>query len=174
MKQLNQKLLQQFFLLAGDQLKGDFILIGGTVLPALGVDHRSTTDIDFIGKTAAERAQSLQLMEIAEQLDLAIEAVNQAGALFLSKIPGFEKHLVLLHQGKSARIYRPDATLFLLLKIPRMTESDLEDCLEWLNWCKKNRERPNERSIIIAIQREIKNAESQAKIRRLRALLAKF
>ena len=34
----------------------------------------------------------------------------------------------MLFEGERGRVYRPNATLFLLLKIGRMSERDLADC----------------------------------------------
>jgi hypothetical protein len=49
MKSLDQKALKKFISLAGDRLKGEWVLIGGTLLHALEEDYRSTTDIDLVG-----------------------------------------------------------------------------------------------------------------------------
>lgn len=171
MKTLDRKLLERFLRLAGDDLEGDFILIGGTVLIALGVEHRTTTDIDLIGKTKKEQAQTLRLMELSEKLGLAVESINQAGALFLTRIPKYEERLVLMHEGKTARIFRPDATLYLLLKLRRLSESDLSDCLQWLKWCEKQDEHPDKKAVKSAIQSEIKKSESLEKAKRLKELL---
>lgn len=132
MKVLNKKLLQKFISIAGDKLEGDWILMGGTVLPVLGIDYRVTTDIDLVAMGDATNEQSLALMEIADELGLPVETINQAGAYFLKKIPHFEEHKILIHAGKSARIFRPDTFLFLLLKTRRFSETDLTDCLAFL------------------------------------------
>ena len=138
------KVLEKISNTAADELKGDWVLIGGTLLPALGIDHRVTTDIDLVSLESGESNESvkstLQLMQLAENMGLAIETINQAALYFLEKIPGYRDSLVLLHTGKKGRIYRPNATLFLLLKIKRLSESDLQDCLQWLKWIKKQGE----------------------------------
>jgi hypothetical protein len=156
MKALDRKTLRLFLEKAGDSLEGEWVLIGGTVLPLLGVEHRSTTDIDLIGLHPAEQAQSLALMELADRLGLPVETINQAGGFFLSRLPGFENELVLLHQGKTARIFRPNATLYLLLKLRRMSESDLQDCQQWLSWTKTQGE-------TIDIQRVLESVDSEKK-----------
>jgi hypothetical protein len=43
--------------------------------------------------------------------------------------------LVPLHRGPSATIYRPSATLFILLKLHRLSAVDLEDCLALVEHC---------------------------------------
>jgi hypothetical protein len=42
-----------------------------------------------------------------------------------------------LISGPTATIYRPDATLFVLLKLRRLSETDLEDCQALLDLVKK-------------------------------------
>jgi hypothetical protein len=171
-KALDQKILRQFLEKAGDSLSGEWVLIGGTVLPLLGVEHRSTTDIDLIGLHPSKQAQTLALMELAAELGLPIETINQAGAFFLSRIPDFEKELVLLHQGKSARIFRPNATLYLLLKIRRMSVSDLQDCQEWLKWTTQKGEAIDHRRVLASIESERKRDPHPERIQRLRELVA--
>lgn len=48
MKSLDTKLLKEFLKRAGERLHGDWLLVGGTLLPAVGIDSRSTTDIDLV------------------------------------------------------------------------------------------------------------------------------
>ncbi|MGK5085192.1 hypothetical protein WDW37_18035, partial [Bdellovibrionota bacterium FG-1] len=119
-----------FIQLAGDRLEGGWVLLGGTLLPYLGIEYRVTTDIDLAGLGTKEQSQTLELMRIAEDLGLPVESINQAAAYFLMKQQPFDHHLILLHRGKKAEIWRPDLFLFLTLKIGRLTESDLTDCLE--------------------------------------------
>ncbi|MBI3555124.1 MAG: hypothetical protein HY074_02525 [Deltaproteobacteria bacterium] len=132
MKTVDKKILDKFIRLASDHLRGNWVLLGGTILPLLGVEHRVTTDIDLVGLSDNERAQTLQLMTLAEKTGLPVESINQSAGFFLSKIKSFEKHLVVLKKSKGLTIYRPDTYLFLLLKIGRLTETDLSDCLEFI------------------------------------------
>jgi hypothetical protein len=169
-KALDQKTLALFLEKAGESLSGDWVLIGGTVLPLLGVDHRSTTDIDLIGLHPAEQAQTLALMELAAQLGLPIETINQAGSFFLSRIPDFEKELVLLHHGQSAQIFRPNATLYLLLKIRRMSVSDLQDCEQWLKWTTQKGEPIDRARVLSAIESERRRDPHPEKAQRLEQL----
>lgn len=173
MRPIDSKLLQKFVQLAGERLKGDWILIGGTVLPALGVNHRVTTDIDLVGLNNPAQDQTLALMSLAEELGLPVESINQAGAFFLKKISGFQDRMILIHRGKTAAIFRPDATLFLLLKIARMSESDLADCLQWIKRMKSEKEKIDVSLIQKAISSSRKNAtpEQNARLARLMAEL---
>ena len=134
---INKKILDKFLKMAGDRLSGDWILIGGCVLPVLGIDVRVTVDIDFIGKTPEQQTQMLELMNIVAELGLPVETINQAGAYYLTKIEGYDQHLCRLHKGKKATIYTPDLYLFLKLKLARFTESDYIDCLEYIDYSKK-------------------------------------
>ena len=120
--------LRRFLKLAGERLTGDWVIIGGCVLPLLGIEHRVTVDLDVAGPDEADMRQSLVLMEIAEELGLTAEAINQAGAHFLRLVDDWRDHLVEVHRGTGATLHVPDATLFLLLKLRRLTESDLSDC----------------------------------------------
>ncbi|MBU6153099.1 MAG: hypothetical protein KGP28_02245 [Bdellovibrionales bacterium] len=127
---MNSRTLKKFIDIAAERLSGEWVVIGGTVLPILGIDHRVTLDIDFIRIHEKEgNADSLILMEIAEQMGLPVEAVNQAGAYFFSKVDHADDHLVILRKGGGCTIYRPDVWLYIALKLGRFTETDLGDCL---------------------------------------------
>lgn len=86
MNTINHRLLKKFIDLAASKLEGDWILIGGSLLPLLGIEARTTTDIDFVNLNPRKSSNqdTLELMEIAESLKLPVEAINQAGAFFLA------------------------------------------------------------------------------------------
>jgi hypothetical protein len=157
--------------LAGDRLEGRWVLLGGTLLPWLGVEYRVTTDIDLADLGKADQAQSLELMKIAEELGLPVESINQAAAYFLMKLRPFDDHLLPLHRGKRAEILRPDLFLFLMLKIGRLSATDLTDCLELLR-----KEAPlgrvDQKKVEKRIEAELANADSREKRSRLKALQA--
>ncbi len=169
MKVLDAKFLKKFLKTATDQLAGDWVLIGGTLLPALGIDHRVTTDIDMISLQREQSSKlNLQLMELAEQQGLPAESINQAAAYFLEKIPHYRKSLVLLQEGKKGKIFRPNATLYLLLKIKRMSESDFSDCIHWLKWMRKQKEKLDIEVVLKNIEIEkSKSNESPSKFQYL-------
>ena len=135
---LTNKLLQKFLKLAGKKLKGDWIIMGGTVLPLLGVNYRVTVDIDLVAIGGDSNSQNLSLMSIADELGLPVETINQAGEYFLSKIKDVDSNLIELYCGESARMFRPNLYLYLKLKISRLTETDCTDCLKYIAYCKKN------------------------------------
>lgn len=120
---------------SAEKLNGKWLLIGGTVLPALGVDYRATIDVDLIPLNAQSNDDLISLMELAEDLSLPIEAINSAGAYFLKKIGSYENDMVLLLKGSMAEIYRPNFYLFFQLKIARLSEQDFLDILEMRKYC---------------------------------------
>ena len=132
MSGLDSARLLRFLELAGERLRGDWVVIGGCVLPLRGVEHRITVDIHIAGPDNTGMKETLTLLGIAEDLGLPVEVINPAGALFLRRIPGWESNLIEVHRGPEAVLHVPDATLFILLKIRRLTESDLGDCLAML------------------------------------------
>lgn len=174
MKTLDRKLLKKFLKLAGEHLTGRWILVGGTILPILGINHRSTTDIDLVGLGKEEQAQSLKLMELAEKLDLPIETINQAASYFVRKVPAYEEHLVILHKGKHCTIYRPDLWLYIYLKTQRLTDSDLQDCVEYIKYSLKNEKGLNASLVLNYLDTQAhleKNPEKKKKLREIARLL---
>lgn len=129
---IDHALLTRFVTLAVERLEGDWVVLGGTVLPLLGVEHRVTLDIDIAGPAAAGNRELLTLMGIADELGLPVETINQAASFYLHRVPDWPLLLVPVQTGTKARVLRPNATLFLLLKLERLSEADLTDCLQML------------------------------------------
>jgi hypothetical protein len=155
---IDSKTTHRFFELAAKELKGDWIILGGSVMVLLGVNERFTVDIDLAGPKNATQADTLKLMTIAEKIGLAPEAINQAGAFFLSRIPRWEDNLVPILKTKHFSLSRPNSFLFLQLKIARLSESDLGDCL---NMLKIERLTPKQaQSLKIEITKSLKNSKS--------------
>ena len=173
MKALDAKLLQKFLKLAVNRLKGEWLLIGGTVLPLLGVDLRTTTDIDLLPLGKQDSNSSvLELMKLAEELDLPIETLNQAGLYFLEKLTDYRDCLVILKRSPTTTIYRPDINLYLRLKLKRLSESDCSDCLAFIQYAKKAKEQINTPLLIQEVQKELKKAgTTEAKTDRLNLIL---
>ena len=104
---INSKLMKKFIAKVLTNLEGEWVIIGGTVLTLLGIDERVTMDIDMVAiNNKQSNSQSIKLMEIAESLGLPVEAINQAGEYFLSKVDGFQDHLILFAESKKCKIYR--------------------------------------------------------------------
>jgi len=109
------------------ELEGEWILIGGSLLLALGISNRVTIDIDLIPINEATNKDSLKLMNISTSLNMPPETINLSSEYFLKKIDGWEKELILLQQTGKCTLYRPTKKLFRQLKEARGTSTDLLD-----------------------------------------------
>ncbi len=171
MSAIDKELIERFVELAARRLRGEWVVMGGTVLHLVGLEERTTFDIDVAGPREAEMEQSLELMRIAEELGLPVEAINQAGAFFLHRIEGWREHVVPVRTSERASVLRPDATLFLLLKLSRLTESDLADCRAFVGGAAERGEKIDVDRIERAIDDELSDENlSTARRERLRAL----
>ncbi len=141
LKAISKKILQQFFERADAAISGEFLILGGSVLHLVGIDYRTTIDIDLASlREDLATKYYLALMEIAQSIGLPIEAINQAAAFFVYQIPNWQSSLVEVYRGKHCTFYRPDINLFLRLKINRLSESDQEDCLRMIDFARKTGE----------------------------------
>jgi len=168
---LNESVLRRFLELAGERLRGAWVVIGGCVLLIRGIEHRVTVDIDISGPDSAGMDQTLALLGIAEDLGLPVEAINQAGALFLRRIPDWDRNLIEVHRGSQAALHVPDATLFLLLKLARLSESDLGDCTALLRLARKHREAFDAERVGRAIRQALQTEIAPGRRQRLDSLL---
>jgi hypothetical protein len=166
----NAKTLKILLKKVGDELNGEWVLIGGTVLPALGIDYRATVDVDLIPIHNNDNEALLELMNLADSMNLPIESINSAGTFFLKKQTHFEKNLVLLHKGKKGKIFRPDFLLYLKLKIARLSEQDLSDITEMLKFSISNNENIFTDTTIPIIKKELSKCENPEKNKRFLAL----
>lgn len=132
--------VEKFLHILGAQLDGEWLLVGGGAAAAWFAPSRTTEDLDIIGLSGSQEDR-FALMELAASEALPIEAVNSAADFFVRRIPNWRAHLVELHRGTKATVYRPDATLFLRLKLGRLSEVDLDDCLALLDYCDRTSER---------------------------------
>ncbi len=130
--ELDRARIERLLESAAEKLTGDWVLVGGAAAAVWFAPSRTTEDIDLIGPQGTN-ADLLLLMEIAESHGLPVETINAAAGFYLRRVIGWNQELVLL-RGGHAKIYRPNATLFLLLKISRLGEKDLDDCLSLLAW----------------------------------------
>ena len=115
------------------------MVVGGAAAAAWFSDARITEDVDLIALDASA-AQRLALMDFAVANGLPVESVNSAADFFVRRIDGWRDQLVPLVRGARATIYRPTATLYLLLKIGRLSATDLDDCIELLQHCQRTDE----------------------------------
>lgn len=131
--ELDRTRIERFLSRAADALEGDWVLIGGAAAAVWFAPGRTTEDIDLIGSHGTN-AERLRLMEVADAEGLPVEVVNSAADFYIRRYPEWNREVVLLREG-AARIFRPTATMFLLFKIGRLGEQDLDDCLALLAWC---------------------------------------
>jgi hypothetical protein len=124
---LRQGEIRRFLESLRDSLRGDWILLGGSYVAVVLDPERGTEDIDLVPKDPEPQSR-LQLMKAAERAGLSVEAVNSAADFFLRRIEGWETMLEVLYQWSDLTILVPQPQLFLLLKLERMSEADLEDC----------------------------------------------
>jgi len=171
MKTIDLKTVKKFVEKATDKLTGDWVILGGAVLPLIGKQVRVTLDIDVAGPKIATLDHTLKLMEIAEELGLPPEAINQAGAFFLYRIPQWKNHLVLIRKGKSGGFFRPDLWLYVRLKGSRLSESDLSDCIHMIKELPKTELEPK-KDLIDYLKKELKKEDAlSARAKRIHELL---
>lgn len=115
-----------------ESLEGDWLLVGGALVALWLEPRRVTEDIDIMGVESTQEKR-LRLMQFAEDQRLPIEAVNSAVDFFVQRIPGWQDEIEVFREVGNTRIFRPSPTLFLLLKIGRLTQQDLEDCFRLLD-----------------------------------------
>lgn len=128
---LDRDRLEDIIQALGDRLDGDWLLVGGALV-ALWVEPRRVTADDLVG-LGGTMAERLALMEAAEGLGLPVEALNSAADFFVRRVAGWREQIEPFRRGRRATIHRPTPTLFLLLKLARLSEQDLADCLAVLD-----------------------------------------
>ncbi len=121
-----------------EQIDCDWLIIGGSLLVLLRATNRATTDIDICPLSELTNDRRIQLMDVAQKSGLPIEAINPAADFFLRQIAGWKESLVLFKSGKNGNLYRPSISLYFRLKLSRGTETDIADCISFLNWHRDN------------------------------------
>ena len=129
---------QKFVNTVADEISGDWLIIGGSLLAILGAHQRVTADIDICPLDKMNNDLQLELMNLAIKCGLSIEAINPAADFFVKQIPNWKSSIVLLKKGHKGALYRPSLELYFKLKLARCSESDAEDCLSFLAWYEKN------------------------------------
>ncbi len=115
-----------------DRLKGDWLLVGGGLVALWLEPRRVTEDVDIVG-IRGSAADRLDLLGLARELGLPIEALNSAADFFVYRVADWREQIEVFWEGAQGRIYRPSGTLFLLLKIHRLSARDLDDCIALMN-----------------------------------------
>ncbi|MEM1031582.1 MAG: hypothetical protein AAF928_07765 [Myxococcota bacterium] len=111
-----------------DELEGEWLLIGGALVALWLNPRRITEDIDIIGLDDGS-SQRWQLLALAEAEHLPIETLNSAADFFVRRIASWREDIEVFRDGRRGRIHRPTPTLFVRLKMARLSEQDLDDCL---------------------------------------------
>ncbi len=95
---------------------------------------RRTEDLDLVA-FADDNSARLSLLDLAEHEGIPVEALNSAAGFFVQRVPDWREQVEVWRRGSRATLWRPTPTLFLLLKLSRLSEADLEDCLALLDHC---------------------------------------
>jgi hypothetical protein len=115
--------------IAGETLPGEWLLIGSAAAAAWFSPHRTTDDFELINIAGAE-AEMLAAMGFAAENGIPFEAMSSVEDFHLRRIDHWQRDIAVLHKGSRATIYRPNATLFILLKLRQLGDTDLADCVE--------------------------------------------
>jgi hypothetical protein len=134
---LDKSRIAHFIELVGERLRGDWLLVGGAAAALWFRDQRVTEDVDLFGLDGTNRERA-DLLDLAAAESFPLEIVNTTADWFVRRIPDWREQLEVLHRGPNAVVYRPTATLYLLLKAARLTETDLDDCLALIAFADAN------------------------------------
>jgi hypothetical protein len=126
MTELDRDAIERIVHAIGDQLDGKWLVVDGAALALWVSPRRLTEDVDVVPMTQTG-GERLAILELAEQLSLPIESLNSAAEFFVRRVDGWQEQLELLYAGARSTVYRPNATLMVLLKMARLSERDLED-----------------------------------------------
>jgi hypothetical protein len=110
------------------RLTGEWLLLGGALVALWVQPRRVTEDIDVVGLDTEGRPR-LALLQLAHDLGLPVEALNSAADFFVSRVEGWRDEVEPFRKGAAGTVLRPTPTLFVLLKVERLSETDLADCL---------------------------------------------
>lgn len=124
---LDRQRIEAIVAAVAERLDGRWLLVGGSLVALELEPNRTTEDVDLVGMDGTQ-AERFALMDLAADLGLPIEAVNSAADFFVRRIDGWEAEIEVLRAGPRATVYRPTTTLFVLLKMGRLSERDLQDC----------------------------------------------
>jgi hypothetical protein len=148
----------------GERLVGEWLLVGGALVSVWIEPRRVTEDIDLIGLIGASD-ERLALMDAVHSLGLPVEAVNSAADFFVHRISGWRDEIEILRQYKECVFYRPTSTLFVLLKMGRLSEQDLLDCMLVIEKARVEQLRFDKQRLLEAIQ-SLPNTEDESLMRR--------
>ena len=114
------------------ELGGDWFLTGGALVRLKFDSSRGTEDLDFVRinhPTLSDEAAKDIFFRWLMNKNLGPEWVNSAVEPFVKEVPNWQKETVLIEKGSKGRIFRPNQTLFIYLKLKRGSEIDFNDIL---------------------------------------------
>jgi len=77
---------QNFIEAVINELDGDWLIVGGSLLSVVQSNSRHTVDIDLCPVDEMTNEKRLNLMDIAQKSKLSIEAINPAADFFVRQI----------------------------------------------------------------------------------------
>ncbi|MHB1846606.1 MAG: hypothetical protein ACYCWW_17435 [Deltaproteobacteria bacterium] len=169
---LDRQRIEDLISAVADRLEGDWLLIGGALVALWLLPRRVTEDIDLIGIGDAA-AQRGKLFALAWDLGLPVETLNSAADFFVARLDGWREQIEPFRRGAKGTVFRPSPELFLRLKLSRLSEQDLEDCLATLDLV-RSESRPLDRERLLKALDELAptgDAELERRRRELRAEL---
>lgn len=171
---LTSKILNQLAEKITDEVKGDWLVFGGASLYLIGLDSRATIDVEVAPFLSSTNEDLLNIMSLADRLNLPIETINQAGSFFLTRIQNWQNRCHLIKKGKKGRIFIPEFDLYIELKSARMSESDLLDCLNYFKWIKETKKSyaREEISQILTLAHSKANPDQQRRLLQLKKALS--
>lgn len=166
---LNVRRIEEVVTAIVDRLEGEWLIVGGALVALWLTPRRVTEDIDVVGLRGIPE-ERIALLELADELGLPIEAVNSAADFFVRRVDRWRDEIEVFRRGKKGVLFRPSTTLFLLLKIGRLSEQDLSDCVALLRRCKRE-SIPVDRERVVRALRGLEPAADAALKRRRAKLL---
>ena len=164
----------QFLKSVANDLEGDWLVIGGSLLAMIQSDSRNTVDIDLCPINEMTNELRLNLMTVAQKSGLSIESINPAADFFLKQIPNWKNAIILFMAGAKGNLYRPSFELYLKLKIERLTQTDCDDCVLYYRWNKKNNGLLDIKSIREILDQKIVSEKIVEKLNLLHKLKTEF
>lgn len=135
---LDQPVVDEILTYLCEELGGDWLITGGTLVRLEFDSNRGTEDVDLVRlrhSTLSDEAAKTQLFRWLIDRGLGPEWVNSAVEPFVREVPEWEKETLILREGRKGRLFRPNLTLFIYLKLRRGTEIDLQDISKAIPSC---------------------------------------
>ena len=167
---INSKQYSEFLKSVVNDLEGDWLVIGGALLAIIQTESRATVDIDLCPIGEMNNELRLSLMTVAQNAGLTIESINPAADFFLKQIPNWKSAIVLFLKGSKGSLYRPSFELYIKLKIERLSETDILDCILYYEWNIKNNLPIDTEEIFKLIDQKLRSEKNSDKIVRLQKL----